>query len=82
MYNKVKIRGTIMYRVDESHPDYQYIKNPDEVQEFSDVYTMDKNYFPDRHSRECYIKNDLALVAGGGYSTENIHDVTFKFEQV
>lgn len=79
---KVKIKGIIFYTVDKSHPDYQYIKNPDEVQKFSDVYTMDTSYFPDQYSREYYIKNDLALIAGGGYTTDHIHNVSFEFERV
>lgn len=79
---KVKIRGTIFYTIDKEHKDYQYYKNPDAVQKFSDVYTMDTNYFPDQYSREYYIKNDLALVAGGGYTTDHIHNVSFEFERV
>lgn len=82
MNTKVKIKGTIFYTVDKSHPDYQYIKNPNEVQKFSDVYTFDTRFFPDKLSREYYMENDLALIAGGGYNTEHIHNITFEFEKV
>lgn len=78
--SKVKIKGTIYYMVDKSHPDYQYIKNPDAVQKFSDTYTIDKDKFWSMENVEQYIKNDLALVAGGGYNTEHIHNVTFQLE--
>ena len=78
---KKSILATIYYTVDSEHPDIQYIKNPSEIQSFTDVYRFDTDYLGniDRYDMENYAKNDLRLVAGGGYNTEHIHNVTFEF---
>lgn len=71
-----KFKATIRFRVDSEHPDIQYIKNPDEIQEFSDTYTFSHRYTSLDYIHN-YIKYDLSLVAGGGYNTDHIHDVEF-----
>jgi len=78
---KKSILATIYYTVDSEHPDIQYIKNPSKIQSFTDVYRFDTDYLGDisRHDMENYAKNDLRLVAGGGYSTKHIHNVKFEF---
>jgi hypothetical protein len=78
---KISMLATIHYTVDSEHPDIQYIKNPLEIQSFTDVYRFDTDYLGDidRYDMENYAKNDLRLVAGGGYNTEHIHNVTFEF---
>lgn len=78
---KKSILATIYYTVDSEHPDIQYIKNPSEIRSFTDVYRFDTDYLGNisRYDMENYAKNDLRLVAGGGYNTEHIHDVTFEF---
>ena len=47
---------------------------------FDDTYTFDDSYTEE----ECinYIKRDLKLVAGGGYNSDHIHNVTFEIERV
>ena len=83
-----KIKATIYYTVDKKHPDYKYIKNPDRVQEFSDTYTFDTDnyrsicYGATVDQMENYIKNDLKLIAGGGYDSKHIHNIKFEFEKV
>lgn len=79
---KKSIRATIYYTVDSEHPDIQYIKNPSEIQSFTDTYTFDTNYFASRSDMENYAKNDLRLVAGGGYNSKHIHNVSFEFKAV
>lgn len=78
---KISMLATIHYTVDSKHPDIQYIKNPSEIQSFTDVYRFDTDYLGDisHHDMENYAKNDLRLVAGGGYSTKHIHNVKFEF---
>lgn len=46
---------------------------------FDDTYTFDDNYTQE----DCinYIKRDLKLVAGGGYNSDHIHNVTFEIER-
>ena len=77
---KKQIRATIYYMVDKNHPDIQYIKNPSEIQSFTDTYTFDTGYFESREDMENYCKRDLKLVAGGGYNTDHIHKVRFEFD--
>lgn len=81
---KKSIRATIYYTVDSEHPDIQYIKNPSEIQSFTDTYTFDTNYVGNvtRLEMENYAKNDLRLVAGGGYNSKHIHNVSFEFKSV
>ena len=50
------------------------------ISSFEDTYTFDNCYtFSDV---EGYIKSDLSLVAGGGYNSEHIHNVTFEITRV
>ena len=81
---KKSILATIHYTVDSEHPDIQYIKNPSEIQSFTDTYTFDTNYIGNvtRSEMENYAKNDLRLVAGGGYNSKHIHNVSFEFKSV
>lgn len=81
---KKSILATIYYTVDSEHPDIQYIKNPSEIQSFTDTYTFDTNYVGNvtRSEMENYAKNDLRLVAGGGYNSKHIHNVSFEFKSV
>lgn len=73
---KKSILATIYYTVDSDHPDFY--NPPIEVLSFSDVYTFDMEYY-DQEDVENYIKNDLMLVAGGGYNTKHIHNISFDF---
>lgn len=88
---KIIIKGIVKFTVDEEHPDYQYMdeKQRHGINTYSDTYYFDV-YDPvlnpggfyaadDVEGMKEYIKNDLALVAGGGYNTEHIHNVKFRF---
>lgn len=67
--------GKIIYRMTENHPDWEYSKKSTKYK-----YTFEDNYFfnsdiygnEDVKNIKSHIKNDLMLVAGGGYSTEHI----------
>ena len=74
-----KILATIRYMVDDQHPDIQYIENPSEIQSFTDCYRIDTEKFWGRDDYMSYIKNDLKLIAGGGYNCKHIHKVKFEF---
>lgn len=73
--------GTIYYTVDKQHPDYNCISEPEKEQSFSDIYRFDTYYYGriTIEQMKAYIKNDLRLVAGGGYDSEHIHKVRFEF---
>lgn len=76
----VKIKAKIVYKIDNKHPDLMEPWNPNKEYEYEDTYTMDLDYFSDIEEAKEFIKEDLALVAGGGYSTEHIHDVRYELE--
>lgn len=69
--------GEIRYTIDKDHPDIKYIEDWTENKEFEfdDIYTF-KDYYTEE---ECirYIKRNLMLIAGGGYNSNHIHNVSF-----
>ena len=78
----MKIHGKITFIVDSEHPDIKYIKDWSEskILTFDDVYTFDDCYtFEDV---EGYVKNDLSLIAGGGYNSRHIHNVKFEISRI
>lgn len=75
-----KFKGVITFNVKASHPDIEYIKNPKDQLSFEDVYTFDSDY--NKETIVDTIKNDLSIVAGGGYSKEHIFNVEFDIKQV
>ncbi len=78
----MRYHGKITYTIGKSHPDIQYV--PDWTE--GKFYTVEDEYtFSEDYSKEnimAYIKNDLMLVAGGGYNTDHIHNVMFEIEKV
>lgn len=81
---QVKIKGIIKYKVKKNHPDLKYIPEAerDKVQEFDDVYYIDMDYFEDMDAVKRYVKHDLALVAGGGYATDTIKNVSYELKRL
>lgn len=90
-YPKKKIKGTIYYTMDEYHPDYWRtlpVTDRDKVQKFSDTYMFDVNnprsmqYGATMEDMTSYMKYDLMLTAGGGYTVAHIHNISFEFKEV
>lgn len=75
-------QAEITYKVKESHPDIKYIENPKKELSYIDTYTLDLNKFDDTEHMKNFIKNDLKLVASGGYSTDQIENVRFNIKRV
>ena len=79
----MKIYAKITYTIDAGHPDIECIHdwNENKVYTFEDTYIIDDCYtfFDDV---EGYVKNDLSLVAGGGYNSKHIHNVKFEIARV
>ena len=69
--------ATLRYSIDKGHPDCS--KNIDEGDWFiaEDIYRIDPKCFYGNADIESYIKNDLMMVAGGGYNSGHIHDKKF-----
>lgn len=76
--NRVQIKAKIVYSVTESHPDIKYIEKPKEELEFEDKYFVDKEI--EREVALMGIRNDLMLVAGGGYDSEHVINPKFYFD--
>lgn len=63
----------IVYQVNENHPDYELIDNPELLQTYTDIYELNEDYFPTYEDRKAYIENDLLLIAGGGDNIKGIN---------
>lgn len=74
--------GEIKYTMDSEHPDIKYVENwtEDKVYTFSDTYRFYDDYIEE--DAFSYIKRDLRLVAGGGYNSKHIHNVTFEIKRL
>lgn len=77
----MRYRATITFKILSTHPDFQESMRGKTL-EFTDVYSFDPGYEYDKEDRERYMKRDLALVAGGGYNTDHIYGVSYKFERM
>ena len=74
--------GKIKCTIDKDHPDIKYIHDWTENKEFEfdDTYIFEDYYTEEECIR--YIKRDLRLVAGGGYNSEHIHNVSFEIRRL
>lgn len=77
----MKYHGKISFTIDKGHPDIKYVNDwtEDKILTFADTYTFNDDYTEESIIQ--YIKRDLSLVAGGGYNTDHIHNVTFEIEK-
>ena len=83
MKKKKVFKAAITYNMTSEHPDIDCVENPKEALTFEDTYYMDIEYWDNNEEEMIYfIKHDLALVAGGGYSTEHIYNVKFNIEKI
>lgn len=78
-----KYRAKIKYRIKKTHPDIGCVKDwtPKKVFEIEDVYTFQEEWFSEDYEKD-YMRHDLALVAGGGYSTNHISNVKYEIEKI
>ena len=78
----MKYYAKINFTIDKDHPDIQCVKDWTEHKmfNFDDIYTFD-NAFTEDYCVDC-IKENLKLVAGGGYNWDHIHNVTFEIKEV
>jgi hypothetical protein len=76
----MKYEGTIVYMMKESHPDRKHVKDISKAFTYSDTFTFDRE-FP-VEVIEDYIKRELALVAGGGYDTDHIYNVSVTIKKI
>lgn len=74
----VEYKATIKCNTKANHPD----DNSGNVFTYSDIYTVDTDYFNGIDNIHKYIKHDMALVAGGGYDTDTIDNVKYTIDRV
>ena len=80
----LKYYAQIIYTIDKNHPDIKYIDGWEKgkIYTFEDVYTFNDNYGYTKEDIISHIKNDLKLVAGGGYNSKHIHNVKFNIKKI
>ena len=80
---KKKYYGKIKFTIDKEHPDIKYVHDwtKNKEFEFDDTYTFNKSFYEED---DCirYIKRDLRLIAGGGYNSDHIHNVSFEIRKL
>lgn len=78
----MKYHGKISYTIDNKHIDINCVENyaENKIFTFEDTYNFSNDYEEENIIE--YIKRDLKLVAGGGYNTDHIHNVTFEIKRV
>jgi len=81
MRKQIKIDAEIRYDMKSNHPDLKYVTR-DFGHKYRDVYTIYPDAFYSEDEMYAYIKHDLMLVAGGGYSTNTITNVRFFISEV
>lgn len=78
MFNTKKtIKAEITFKITEEHPDAQYVEDITKELSFEDTYTVDNEI--DNEVVNQFIRNDLMLVAGGGYDTKHLINPKFYF---
>ena len=79
---KIKYNGKIAYSIDKNHPDIKCVDGwtEDKIYTFEDTYIFEYGYYTTEEIKS-HIQNDLMLVAGGGYNTKHIHNVSFEIKQ-
>lgn len=78
----LKYHGKIQFKIGLDHPDFMYVGEweEDKVFYFEDTYSFEDDCTEE--SIHNYMKRDMALVAGGGYNTDNIDIVGFEIKRV
>lgn len=78
----LKLRMEIKYQMYNTHPDYLTVpkENRRKSQTFSDIYTYNLLEKGDEEWAVLFAKRDLAYVAGGGYRTDTIYNVRYRWE--
>ena len=80
----MKINAKISYKVKPTHPDIQDMPEKywkDKVFTYEDISTFDEDWGWDYESAVARIKQDLKLIAGGGYNSDHIYDVEFTIKK-
>ena len=80
---QIKYSGKISFTMGENHPDKGFVKDytKNKLFTFEDIYYFNADYYTTEEI-QAFIKRDLRLVAGGGYNTENIDNVTFEIKRM
>lgn len=74
-------KAKLTYTIDSGHPDFACIHDWEEgkVYVYEDVYTCDVDV--EREKIAAYARNDMLLVAGGGYNHDHVCVVSFEIKE-
>ena len=75
---KASYEASIYYDMKENHPDLHLVKDS-KNKSFTDTYEIETDTLWGEPIE--YIKGDLKLIAGGGYSCDTIENVRFFFNK-
>lgn len=81
-----RFKAKIKYTIDNGHRDYIYlpIDKRDGTLEYSDMYTIDEDGLLELgyDNPKDFIKEDLLMIAGGGYNWKHVHNVKFEIKEI
>lgn len=79
---KKVVKATIRYNITKDNPDFKYVESPEKPLVFTDTYRFspESEFYDDPDYMMNFIKQDLLLVAGGGYDTKGVTNVKFEFK--
>lgn len=81
----ISYKGKIAYKMHPTHPDYNHVVGgykPGDVLTYEDKYRIKPDFFNGDEDIIRHIKNDLMIVAGGGYNSRHIYDMEFFIERI
>lgn len=75
-----KFKATIKYDCDSNHPDAPGERGL----EYTNTYTFHPNFwgYGEPEEMRLHMMHDLALIAGGGYTTDNIKNIKFVIKEL
>ena len=78
----IDYKAKLNYTVKETHPDFEYLNDPnwtpEKIYEDKDGYHIDPEHYYDEDDIVDYIKEDMLLIAGGGYNWNGIDNIRFE----
>lgn len=79
------IKAKLTYTIKPTHPDFQYLTenwSPEKRFTDEDTYHINPNLFYGDEDIEDFIKEDMLLVAGGGYNWNGIDNIEFEMKEI
>lgn len=80
---KYHFYAEITYTIDKNHSDIECIADwtKDKTFKHCDEYYFNSEIYTKSDAKE-YIKRDLSIIAGGGYSSKHVHNKKFRIFEI